>query len=638
MSPRNRRTSSRRRIAQEQPAAPPPGVIGLQPARALALPLTFTLLLVAFGLLPQVRQDAPLLWSFLGAGAWLLAWNALLLATAQHRRRTLSLEIVVRKQHYLQACAHISILLYWGAYWEGVHDAAPLIAAQLLFAYAFDALLAWSRRDTYTLGFGPFPIIFSANLFLWFKPQYFYLQFLMVAVGFAAKELIRWQKDGKRVHIFNPSSFTLGLFSIVLILTGSTRLTWGQEIATTQLNPPHIYLLIFLVSLPAQLLFGVAPMTLAAVATTYAFGVLYHATTGSHFFLGGSIPIAVFLGMHLLFTDPSTSPRTELGRLLFGALYGGSVVALFALLGRLGVPTFYDKLLPVPILNVMIRVIDRAARSNILSRFDPGALGRALTPERRNLAFTSVWAAMFAILQVLTGGQVTLARADSLMTQGRVEEAIGQYRELVQSEPSHFDGHNKLGFALLQAGRSQEALAAIRRAIELQPRNPEAHNNLGLALMQAGQNDEAVVSLQRAVDLKPDYSEGHYNLAHAFTTVGRPGAAVGQFREALRVRPDWTPALASLAWLEATEPDAVRDPGDAVRLASRAADLSGRRDAQVLDVLAAAYAAAGRFAEASSTAEAAETLAAGSAPDLAAQIRARLDLYRAGQPLMNVGR
>ena len=638
MSPRSRRTSSRQRIAQQQAAAPPPRVIGLQPARALALPLTFTLLLVAFGLLPQVRQDAPLLWSFLGAGAWLLAWNALLLATAQHRRRTLSLEIVVRKQHYLQACAHISILLYWGAYWEGVHDAAPLIAAQLLFAYAFDALLAWSRRDTYTLGFGPFPIIFSANLFLWFKPQYFYLQFLMVAVGFAAKELIRWQKDGKRVHIFNPSSFTLGLFSIVLILTGSTRLTWGQEIATTQLNPPHIYLLIFLVSLPAQLLFGVAPMTLAAVATTYAFGVLYHAATGSHFFLGGSIPIAVFLGMHLLFTDPSTSPRTELGRLLFGALYGGSVVALFALLGRLGVPTFYDKLLPVPILNVMIRVIDRAARSNILSRFDPKALGRALTPERRNLAFTSVWAAMFAVLQLLTGGQVTLARADSLMTQGRVEEAIGQYRELVQSEPSHFDGHNKLGFALLQAGRSQEALAAIRRAIELQPRNPEAHNNLGLALMQAGQNDEAVVSLQRAVDLKPDYSEGHYNLAHAFTTVGRPGAAVGQFREALRVRPDWTPALASLAWLEATEADALRDPGDAVRLASRAADLTGRRDAQVLDVLAAAYAAAGRFAEASSTAEAAETLAAGSAPDLAAQIRARLDLYRAGQPLMNVGR
>ena len=238
------------------------------------------------------------------------------------------MEVVLRPQHYLQACAHISILLYWGWYWREVYDAAPLIAAQLAFAYAFDALLAWSRRDTYTLGFGPFPIIFSTNLFLWFKPDWFYLQFLMVAVGFAAKELIRWNKDGRRTHIFNPSSFTLMVFSVVLILTGTTGISWGPEIASTQFNPPHIYLWIFLVSLPAQFLFGVAPMTWAAVATTYMFGVVYFALTGTHFFPEPPIPIAVFLGMHLLFTDPSTSPRTELGRLIFGVLYGLSVVGL----------------------------------------------------------------------------------------------------------------------------------------------------------------------------------------------------------------------------------------------------------------------------------------------------------------------
>ena len=82
--------------------------------------------------------------------------------------------------------------------------------------------------------------------------------------NFAAKDLIRWTKDGRRVHIFNPSSFTLSVFSLALIATGSTHLTWGPEIATTQLLPPHIYLLIFLVSLPGQYLFGVALMTLSA--------------------------------------------------------------------------------------------------------------------------------------------------------------------------------------------------------------------------------------------------------------------------------------------------------------------------------------------------------------------------------------
>ena len=87
-----------------------------------------------------------------------------------------------------------------------------------MFAYAFDMLLTWSRRDTYVLGFAPFPVIFSINLFLWFKPDWFYLQFLMVALGFAAKELIRWDKDGRRTHIFNPSSFPLAVFSLGLLL------------------------------------------------------------------------------------------------------------------------------------------------------------------------------------------------------------------------------------------------------------------------------------------------------------------------------------------------------------------------------------------------------------------------------------
>ena len=197
-----------------------------------------------------------------------------------------------------------------------------------------------------------------------------------------------------------------------------------------------------------------------------------------------------------------------------------------------------------------------------------------------------------------------------------------------------FEGHNKLGYALMRTGRSQEALAAIRRALELAPKNAEAHNNLGLALMQTGRPEDAVASLRTAASLNPQYAEAHYNLGHALIAAAQPAAAAGAFREALRVRADWTPALGSLAWLEATEPEGVRNPEEAVRLASRAADLTGRSDAQVLDVLAAAYAAAGRFAEATQTAETAAAIATRSAPDLAAQIGERLKVYRAGQPLV----
>lgn len=371
--------------------------------QACGLPFLFTLALAAFGLLGPVRQNPRLLWSFLGAGAVLFAWNAALTGSALSKGRSLALELVLRKQHYLQACAQGSVLLYWGWHWRQVYDSAHLIAAQLLFAYAFDMLLSWSRRDTYTLGFGPFPVIFSINLFLWFRPDWFYLQFLMVALGFAAKELIRWDKEGRRTHIFNPSSFPLALFSVGLLLTGTSDITWGREIANTQFYPPHIYLMLFLVGLPGQYLFGVTTMTMSAVLATYLFGLAYFAVTGIYFFFDSYIPIAVFLGMHLLFTDPSTSPRTELGRIIFGVLYGLSTVLLYQLLGSAGMPTFYDKLLQVPILNLSIKLIDSAARSKALRALDPAAIGRWLAPRQRNLAYMSIWALVFAVMSGAQG-------------------------------------------------------------------------------------------------------------------------------------------------------------------------------------------------------------------------------------------
>jgi hypothetical protein len=385
-------------------ALPPTGLSrDVSPGRALALPFLFTALVMAWSLYSPVQRNPRLFWSLLGTGAALLAWNAVLLHSALRRRRRFTLEIVLRQQHYVQACAHTSIFLYWGWYWRPVYDSAHLIVAQLFFAYAFDMLLSWSRRDAYTLGFGPFPIILSTNLFLWFRQDWFYLQLVMIAVGFVAKEFIRWNNGGRLTHIFNPSSFTLTIFSLALILTGASDLTWGQDIAITQFYPPHMYLFLFLVALPGQFLFGVTAMTMAAVVTTYLFGLAYYALTGTYYFFDSYIPIAVFLGMHLLFTDPSTAPRTELGRLIFGVLYGLSTITLYAVLAAAGLPTFYDKLLQVPLLNLLIKWIDRAVRSEALGQFDPSGIGRSLSGRRRNLAYMAVWASVFVTMTAAQG-------------------------------------------------------------------------------------------------------------------------------------------------------------------------------------------------------------------------------------------
>jgi hypothetical protein len=372
------------------------------PLFALALPFGFIGLLAAFAALPEVRSNTALFWSFGGAASVLLAWWCGLFAVSAHRHRRLAVAWVLRRPHWVQPLVQLSLYVYWGLSFPLVAASAYLIAAQLVFAYAFDMLLSWSRQDSFELGFGPFPVVLSINLFLWFKPDWFYLQFVMIAVGFAAKALIRWQKDGRPAHIFNPSSFPLAVMSLFLIATGTVDHTWGREIAVTIGVPAHIFEFLFLISIPGQIFFGVASMTMPAVLTSYLLSAAYFGVTGTYFFFG-PIPTAAFLGMLLLFTDPSTAPRSDLGRTIYGVLYGASVFVLYGLLDLLGQPTFYDKLLFVPFLNLGVRMIDRLASSPALARFDPARLGRRLVGRRRNLAFTGIWASVFVALLALHG-------------------------------------------------------------------------------------------------------------------------------------------------------------------------------------------------------------------------------------------
>jgi TPR repeat protein len=123
---------------------------------------------------------------------------------------------------------------------------------------------------------------------------------------------------------------------------------------------------------------------------------LYSSLTGVPYFVDSEVPTAVFLGLHLLVTDPSTSPRTPPGKLLFGVLYGLGVFVLYGLLGTVGAPTFYDKLLSVPLLNLSVRGIERIVRA-----LQDAPLARLLPkwePARANLAHIAVWAAFFGLM------------------------------------------------------------------------------------------------------------------------------------------------------------------------------------------------------------------------------------------------
>ena len=369
----------------------------LSARNAFLLNAAFVVGLLVLSQLPLLEQRPVVRASIVGAAVGLLAWSGLLFGVLR-RGQQVALEVVLRRQHYLQACQQGMVLLVWGYYWREVYHAVPLILAQLLFAYGFDSLLSWTHRRTFALGFGPFPIIFSLTLFFWFKDPWFYWQFVMVAIGFVAKEFLRWQRDGRNTHIFNPSAFPLAVVSVALLLGDATDMTWGFDVAQTEFYPAHIYLAIFLIALPGQYLFGVTTMTMSAVVTTFAFSAIYHAATGSFYFVDSHIPIAVFIGMTLLFTDPATSPRTVRGRILFGVLYGLSTVFLYDLLLSWNNPGFYDKLLQVPLLNLSVKLLDRLATSPRLKAIDWSSWAREWAPRRRHLAYMGVWAAAFVAM------------------------------------------------------------------------------------------------------------------------------------------------------------------------------------------------------------------------------------------------
>ena len=466
------RNGSRRAVKRP---AEPIGPTGSS-LQILLVPAGMTVALLSISLLPRVQENPALARSFWLAAAALLFWQVILFLRLRSESATRTLTTTFRKQHYIQGLVQVSVFLYWGYYWRPVYDYFWLLLAQLAFAYAFDMLLSWSRRENYVLGFGPFPIIFSTNLFIWFRDDWFYLQFLMVAVGFLGKEFVKWHREGRLTHIFNPSAFSLGLFSLALIATGTTHLTWGPEIAATLTLAPNIYLFLFLTGLVVMYFFSITLVAGAAAATLFGLSGLYYAITGVPYFLDSEIPAAVFLGLHLLITDPSTSPRAPPGKALFGVGYGVGVFGLYAVLGMFGVPTFYDKLLCVPILNLSVRWID----GKVAALRERGALDRLQTgwvPARLNLVHMAIWIVLFGAM-AMTGRTDGRHVGDSLpfWEQACVEGKRNACERLVQLEEAYCADNS--GWACNELGRhhaaglivpveSERATAYFSRACEL---------------------------------------------------------------------------------------------------------------------------------------------------------------------------
>ena len=198
----------------------------------------------------------------------------------------------------------------------------------------------------------------------------------------------------------------------------------------------------------------------------------------------------------------------------------------------------------------------------------------------------------------------------------------------------NYVAHCSLAYALQQQGELDQAITHNRYALRINPNYPKAHLGLGLALLEKGNLAEAAAHFTEALRINPNFADAHYNLARVLSDKNKVNEAVTNLREALRLRPDWVRVMNNLAWLLAVHKDTESyDPQEAVRLAQRACELTEYNQPDLLDTLAVAYAAAGKFPEAVATAEKALELAQSSRQkELIEQIQNRLSLYKASHP------
>jgi len=132
---------------------------------------------------------------------------------------------------------------------------------------------------------------------------------------------------------------------------------------------------------------------------------------------------------------------------------------------------------------------------------------------------------------------------DILVRQGRLDEAVAEYREHLRLMPSSEEGHGNLANVLLLQGRLDDAIVEYGTLLQIDPDSAEGNGDLSAALLRQGRVDDAIAHAQKAVELArytDDSGQGHNDatmlriLAQAYGKAGRYPEAIQTAQMALQ--------------------------------------------------------------------------------------------------------
>ena len=156
------------------------------------------------------------------------------------------------------------------------------------------------------------------------------------------------------------------------------------------------------------------------------------------------------------------------------------------------------------------------------------------------------------------------------------------------------EARNNFGDLLKKEGRLDAAAIQIQMALEINPSMPEALSNLAGVMALQGRVDESLSYFRKAQERNPSIAEIHNIIGTLLLQKEMQREAILEFQQAVALQPmNATYANNLAAMLATTSDQSLRDIPKGIRLAAKAAELTGG-DPGMLRTLAVAYARNGQ--------------------------------------------
>ncbi|MDE5101871.1 MAG: tetratricopeptide repeat protein [Trichodesmium sp. St19_bin2] len=138
-----------------------------------------------------------------------------------------------------------------------------------------------------------------------------------------------------------------------------------------------------------------------------------------------------------------------------------------------------------------------------------------------------------------------LFTGNTLSENGKLEEAIDCYQQLISADPNSFEAYEKLGDSLLKQGQLELSLQNYKNAQKLKPHSTEIKQKIGEIYYRYGESfqeqekvEEAVKAYRQAIENYPQYDIPYGKLGEVFSQQEKWEEAVKVYEKASQIKPD----------------------------------------------------------------------------------------------------